>query len=664
MVEDARPRGVAEGTVLWRPSLERRRASAMHRYGLSVGHEGVEPEDYRRLHAWSVDDLEGFWASIWAFFDVRAATRYRSVLQKSAMPGARWFDGARLNYAEHALRHPPDGTPALIALSEARGRRVLSWRDLHAQVGALQAWLGRAGVGPGDRVAGYLPNGPEAVVAFLASAGLGAIWSQCSPDFGPEGAADRLGQFAPKVLVASDGYVYAGRGVDRRATVRRLAASLPTLERTLLVDHLGAWGDALGLPLPAPWQDAIAGGAPPAFSAVPADHPLWVLYSSGTTGPPKAIVHGHAGMLVEHLKQQGLHLDIGPGDRFFWFTTTGWMMWNVVVSALLLGATALLYDGSPSHPDPGALWRWAGEEGITYFGTSAAYLATCMRTGVRPREVADLSALRSVGSTGSPLSAEAFAWVYEHVKGDVWLASLSGGTDVCSGLLGGVPFLPVRAGEIQAPLLGVKAEAFDQGGRPLTGEVGELVVTRPMPAMPLGLLQDPDGERYRRSYFDTYPGIWRHGDWVRFVPSGGAVIQGRSDATLNRHGVRIGTAEVYRVVEEVPGVADSLVVDVERPGGESQMLLFLALAPGQDLDAALERAVRDRLREALSPRHVPDRILAVPEIPRTLNGKKVEVPVKRILRGELPERVISRDALASPASIDPFVAMARSLPGV
>ena len=664
MAADGGATHVAEGTVLWTPSPERCAASAMHRYIEFVRARGVAvaPDDYASLHAWSVADLEAFWASVWDFFAVRSEAPYGRVLSGRAMPGARWFEGARLNYAAHALRHPPDERPALVAWSEAAGRREVSWRALHAQVGALQAFLAERGVGPGDRVAGCLPNGPEAIVAFLAAAGLGAVWSQCSPDFGPAGAADRLGQFAPRVLVAADGYVYGGRRVDRREAIRRLAATLPSLEHTLCVDHLDAWGDLGALPGPARWAAAVAGQAAPTFAALPFDHPLWVLYSSGTTGPPKAIVHGHGGMLLEHLKQQGLHLDLGRDDRFFWFTTTGWMMWNVVASSLLLGSTAMLYDGSPGHPDPGALWRWAAEERITYFGTSAAYLAASMRASLRPADLGDLASVRAIGSTGSPLSADAFAWVYERVKADVWLASLSGGTDVASGLLGGVPLLPVRAGEIQAPLLGVRAQAFDAAGRPVAGGVGELVVSEPLPCMPLGLLGDPDGRRYRESYFSLYPGVWRHGDWVRFTPSGGAVILGRSDATLNRRGVRIGTAEIYRVVEAVHGVSEALVVDLE-PGAAAAgaMILFVAPAAGAAVDDDLRSAIRAALRDALSPRHVPDRIVQVEEIPHTLNGKKVEVPVKRILRGEPAERVLSRDALARPEAIEPFVALAARL---
>lgn len=650
-----------EGEVVWRPSPARQATSEMQRYLAFLAGEGRRLGSYGELHAWSVADLEGFWASIWRFFGVRAAAPYERVLADDRMPGARWFPGARLNYAEHCLRHPPDDSPAIVAFSEATGRRELSWRALHTAVGSLEAWLVDQGVGPGDRVAGYLPNIPEAIVAFLATAALGATWSQCSPDFGPASATDRLRQFDPQVLVAADGYVYAGRRHDRREAVGRLARSLPGLRRAVCVDVLGTWDGGAGLPDAVPWSRATSSDAAPRFMPVAAEHPLWVLYSSGTTGPPKGIVHGHAGMLLEHLKQQALHLDLRSGDRFAWFTTTGWMMWNVVVSSLLLGCTAMLYDGAPGYPDPSRLWRWAGEEGVTFLGTSAAYLAASMQAGARPRDEADLAALRTLGVTGSPVAAEAFAWVYRAVAPDIALSNLSGGTDVCSGLLGANPFAPVRAGEFQGPLLGVAADVVDGNGRPLLDEPGELVVTRPMPSMPVALLNDPDGARLRDSYFAHFPGVWRHGDWARRTRSGGFVIHGRSDATLNRHGVRIGSAEIYRVVDAVPEVADSLVVDLEGLGGASRMYLFVAPAPGVALDERLRGELRRRLREALSPRHVPDEIVAVAEVPRTLNGKRVEVPVRRILRGEPPDRVVSPEALSSPASLEPFVALARTL---
>jgi acetoacetyl-CoA synthetase len=648
--------GPAEATVLWEPSAEQREAATLTRYMRWLEeNRGLSLSSYDELWRWSVGDLEGFWGSVAEYFAVRFATPPSEVLGDRTMPGARWFPGAELNYAEHIFRAARAGSPAVLHASELRELGAVGWDDLERDVARCAAGLRSRGVERGDRVVAYLPNIAEALVAFLACASLGAIWSSCSPDFGAGSVTDRFAQIEPKVLFAVDGYRYGGRDFDRSETVRGLEESIPTLEHTILVPYLdpAAGGRTT-------WAELLASGegASLEFTPVPFDHPLWVLYSSGTTGLPKAIVHGHGGILLEHLKKAHLHSDLHPGDRFFWFTTTGWMMWNFLVGGLLAGATIVLYDGNPGHPDLGVLWDLAERAQVTCFGTSASFLVSCLKAGIEPARGRDLSGMRSLGSTGSPLPPEGFAWVYEHVKPDVWLFSTSGGTDVCTAFVGACPLLPVRQGELQARSLGADVQAWDEQGRPLEDEVGELVITQPMPSMPVFFWNDPDGERYRASYFDTYPGIWRHGDWIRITPTGGAVIYGRSDSTINRQGVRMGTSEIYRVVNAVPAVADSLVVDVPRAQGESWMPLFVVLAEGAELDDELRATIRRRIREECSPRHVPNDVFAVGEIPRTLNGKVLEVPVKRILSGVAPERAASLDSLANPSSLDFFVELA------
>jgi len=520
-------------------------------------------------------------------------------------------------------------------------------------------------VGEGDRVAAYIPNLAEAVVALLATASLGAVWSSCSPDFGARAVVDRFAQIEPKVLIAVDGYTYGGRPFDRRAVVAELIAELPSVEHVVGLPYLSSDWDLAGLPGAVRWDELLARGAEqaPEFAQVPFDHPLWVLYSSGTTGLPKPIVQGHGGILLEHMKKLRLHNDARAGDRFFWFSTTGWMMWNFMVGALLTDAAIVCYDGSPGHPDMDALWRLAEEAQITIFGTSAAYIAACMRAGTKPAEGRDLSRLRAVGSTGSPLSPEGFQWVYEQLGSDTWLFSTSGGTDVCTSFVGAVPVLPVYRGELQARSLGAKVESWDAEGRPVVGAVGELVVTEPMPSMPLFLWGDEDGSRYRESYFEHYPGVWRHGDWIEITERGTAIIYGRSDSTINRAGVRMGTSEIYRVVATVPEVADALVVDVPRPGTEGWMPLFVVLSGDAALTPELEAEIRRRIREQCSPRHVPDEIFSIEAVPRTLSGKVVEVPVKRILMGVPAERAASRGSLANPEALDWFSELATRLAG-
>ncbi|HEV2061734.1 MAG TPA: acetoacetate--CoA ligase, partial [Solirubrobacteraceae bacterium] len=566
---------------------------------------------------------------------------YDRVLARREMPGAEWFPAARLNYAEHLLRDR-EGT-AIVHRSELRETTEMSWGELREQVERCAAGLRRLGVGEGDRVVAYLPNIPETIVAFLATASLGAIWSSAAPEFGQRSVIDRFAQMEPKVLLAVDGYRYGGRDFDRRGSVEGILAELPTVEHTVVVPYLGTWRDD--------WSALLAEREPLEFARVPFDHPLWVLYSSGTTGLPKAIVHGHGGILLEHLKKMHLHLDAQPGDRVFWFTTTGWMMWNFLVGVLLTEATILLYDGNPAGD---VLWEFASETGMTCFGTSAAYIAACMKQGVEPRGGGrDLSRLRSVGSTGSPLAPEGFRWIYDEVGEHTWLFSTSGGTDVCTAFVGGVPLLPVYEGELQARALGAKVESWDEEGRPLTDAVGELVITEPMPSMPVFFWNDPDGTRLHESYFDVYPGVWRHGDWIEITSRGTAVISGRSDSTINRGGVRMGTAEIYRAVLALDEVVDALVVDLD-----DYMPLFVVLREGAALDDDLVARIAARVRADCSPRHVPNEVRQVAEIPRTLSGKVLEVPVKRILMGVDPEKAASRDSLANPRALDPFVELA------
>ncbi|GAA2608206.1 acetoacetate--CoA ligase [Paractinoplanes durhamensis] len=612
---------------------------------LAEARTGKSMPGYRELHEWSVDDLAGFWATVWEFFKIRSDAGYERVLDDQPMPGARWFPGARLNYAEHALRDR-DGI-ALLAVTEDGHVTPMTWDELRSQVAAFAGWLRRQGVGEGDRVVGYLPNAAPAVVAFLATASLGAIWSACGQDYGAEGAAAKFAQLEPVVLVTADGYHFNGRVHDRRAEVAGLRDLLPTLRAVVLADHIGTTGD----PGTVPWAEAIATPAPLSFTRVEFSTPLWVLFSSGTTGVPKGIVHGHGGVLLEHLKLLGLHTDLRAGDRFLWYTTTNWMMWNLAVSGLLVGATVVLYDGSPMVPDATRLWRLAAGLGVAVLGTSPGHLLACAKAGVEPAALG-LDALRLIGSTGAPLPAACYAWSAAHVGPDVRLVSTTGGTDVVSGFAGSAPTTPIWPGEISAPLLGVALAAWDEDGKPVVGEVGELVVTRPMPSMPVGLWNDPDGSRYRAAYFDRYPGVWRHGDWMTMTERGSVVVSGRSDSTLNRNGVRLGSADLYAVVERLPEVAEALVIGAELSGGGYWMPLFVVLAEGAVLDEALKDRINTAIRTQASPRHVPDTIIAVPAIPHTRTGKKLEVPIKRLLQGATIEQALARDAVDNPALLD------------
>ncbi len=624
---------------------------------------GLELSDYAELQRWSVDDLEGFWAAIWDFFDVQADGEPTPVLGSSEMPGAEWFPNTSLNYAEHVFRDKADEDVAIYHASELRELGELRWGELRGQVAAVAAGLRAMGVQRGDRVVAYLPNIPETIVAFLATASIGAVWSSCSPDFGAASVVDRFAQIEPKVLFAVDGYRYGGKDFDRRDVVAQLQEAMPSVSRTVLVPYLDPDPDVGALRDVTFWDHLLTEneGAALEFERVPFNEPLWVLYSSGTTGLPKAIVQSQGGILLEHLKKLNLHVDSHAGDRIFWFTTTGWMMWNFLVSGLLTPAAIVLFDGNPGYPDLNTLWDLAEQTKVSTFGTSAAYISACMKAGIEPGTGRDLSALTAVGSTGSPLAPEGFDWIYEHVGRDTWLFSTSGGTDVCTAFVGGVPLLPVYRGELQGPSLGAALEAWDEAGKPVMEEVGELVITKPMPSMPIYFWNDPDGERYRDSYFEMFPGTWRHGDWIELTGRGTAIIYGRSDSTINRGGIRMGTAEIYRAVLSLEQIVDALVVDLPNPEGDGWMPLFVVLREGAVLDGELTKEIARRVREQCSPRHIPDQVFEIKEVPRTLSGKVLEVPVKRILMGTPVEKAASRDSLANPATLDYFVEMAKTL---
>lgn len=657
--------GVPEHRILYEPSEALQRQSVIADFLTWLAdRRGLEFDDFAALHAWSVTDLEGFWTAIWEYFDVHAATPYEAVLRGTQMPDFRWFVGAELNYAEHCLRHAPDSA-AVIAVSQTRPDIELSFADVAEQVRRVRAGLQRLGVGRGDRVVAYLPNIPETLIAFLATASLGAIWASCAPEFGTRAVLDRFDQLEPKVLLVVGGYRYGDKSIDRGAEVEAIVAGLPTVEHVVGVPY-GEYtvsGDIADVA----WGDLLADtDAPLVYEPVAFDHPLYVLFSSGTTGKPKPIVHGHGGILLEHLKTLGLHWDLTAGDRLLWYSTTAWMMWNALVSTLLHGATAILVDGDPIHPSPDWQWGLAERTRATLMGASPGLIAASRNAGLRPTRDHDLSAIRQIGVAGSPLTREGFRWVHEQFGDDVLLNVGSGGTDVCSAIVHGSPIQPVWDGEITSASLGVDAVAFDEQGRVVVGELGELVIRRPMPSMPVGFWGDADGSRYRDAYFDVYPGVWRHGDWVQFSADCSAVITGRSDATLNRGGVRLGTAEFYRVVEELPEIEEALVVHLEdASGGPGVLVLFASAASGVSVEGEAGDALRDRirhtLRESLTPRHVPDHIVFVPAIPKTKTMKKLEVPVKRILQGADAADLASISSLDDPSVLDPFVAFRERL---
>jgi len=652
------------GELLWTPVPERiRQANVTALADWLARERGRHFADYRALWRWSVEDLEGFWQALWDYFAIESSAPHTRVLERRAMPGAEWFPGARLNYAQHVLRGERAGGDVLLHLSETRPLTALKWETLGKQVRTLATELRALGVQPGDRVVAWMPNIPETMAAMLATTAVGAIWACCSPDFGERGTLDRLAQLEPKVLFSVDGYHYGGKAFDRRSQLRDIAASLTSLEHLIYLPQLNPEDTTPPLPSARHWRTLFERPAPAAtdfeYAQVPFDHPLWTLFSSGTTGLPKPIVHGHGGILLENLKNATFHFDLHAGDRVFFYTTSGWMLWNFITSIPLTGALPVLYDGHPGYPTPDVLWKMADEAGVASFGASPTYVDQLKRSGIVPRERYRLEKLRTINLAGSPATPESMEWFYRNVKGDLWVANGSGGTDCCTGFVGGVPVLPVRAGEIQAPQLGVSAKAFNAHGESVVDEVGELVLTEPMPSMPLRFWNDPDNRRYLETYFQDFPGVWRHGDFFRIDPQGRSYVLGRSDATLNRYGIRIGTAEIYRTLTLLPEVQDALIVNLDLPDGGFFMPLFVKLAAGTELDAGLEAKIRDTLRREYTPRHVPDKIYQAPGIPYTLTGKKMEVPVRRILMGMPAEKAANRSGVADPSTLDYFITYAQ-----
>jgi acetoacetyl-CoA synthetase len=656
---------VREGDLLWTPSAEWVQRSNLTAYMHWLARtRNLKLESYAALWRWSVSDLDGFWASIWEYCGIQVSAPYERVLGRRAMPGAEWFPGARLNFAEHALRHERPGADAVYHLSERTALRRMSWEELGAAVRVLATQLRSLGIGPGDRVAAYMPNVPQALIALLATTAIGAIWTSCGPEFGTRGVLDRFTQLGPKLLFCIDGYQYAAKAFDRRGELAKIIAALDSLEHVVCVPYLSPHERTKLSKHTLFWDDLLKHSPISArefrFEQVAFGHPLWILFSSGTTGLPKAIVHSHGGILIEQLKALNFQMDMQPGERLFFYTTTGWMMWNFLVSCLVANVCPVLYDGSLVHPEPDSLWRMYEESGAAMIGANPGYVALLENAGVVPREKFALENLRSVMLAGSPVTPEVMEWFYRNVKQDLWVQNGSGGTDICSAFVAGVPLLPVRAGEIQARMLGVDADAFNERGESVVDQVGELVIKQPMPSMPVFLWNDRNFERYRDSYFAEFPGIWRQGDFFRINERGSCFVLGRSDATLNRHGVRIGTAEIYRSLALLPEIDDSLIVNLDLPGGKFFMPLFVKLRDGRALDRALEDRMRAKLREEYSPRHVPDKIYQVPDIPYTLTGKKMEVPVRRILAGLPLATAANRDAVANPHALDFFIEYART----
>jgi len=643
--------------VLWQPSDEWINSSRLTQFMNWLAKEKKRKfEGYQQIWQWSIDHPAEFWESIWAYFEIKSYSPYHEVLS-GEMPEASWFAGSTLNYAEHIFRSKTSAHPAIIFQSEQHPMQEVSWDELEQRVAKVADWLKQEGVGEGDRVVGFLPNCPEATVAFLAACSLGAVWSSCSPDFGVDSVVDRFEQIEPKVLFATDGYSYGGKPYDKMKVVKDLREKLPTVKKVVVVPFLNEAPDISTINGGTAWASLMVREETPtlAFTPVPFDHPIWVLYSSGTTGIPKAITHSQGGVLLEHYKYLAFHNDVKPGERFFWYSTTGWMMWNFVQAALLGGATIVLYDGSPGYPSLNVLWELAEKAPLHHFGISAPYLVACMKRDIQPGRDFDLSALRSIGSTGAPLPPEAFDYVYESIKEDLWLCSMSGGTDVCTAFVGGCPIEPVYEGEIQCRALGCALYAFDEAGQAVIDEVGEMAITKPMPSMPVYFWNDEGKKRYRESYFDMYPGIWRHGDWVKITPRNSLVILGRSDATLNRQGVRIGTAEIYRAVMKIPAVKDSLIVNLELSKGRHYMPLFVLMNEGEELNEKIAKRIRKQLKSDYSPRHVPDDIIEVPDIPYTISGKKLEAPVKKILLGYAVNKAANPDSMRNPESLGFFV---------
>ncbi|MFC4559525.1 acetoacetate--CoA ligase [Virgibacillus kekensis] len=652
---------IAEGTLLWEPDEKRKQQSNIYNYMKWLRqHKNLHFDDYHSLWKWSVDELETFWKSIWEYFDLQAEKPYQTVLTSHEMPGAKWFPEATINYTEHIFRDRDKDKPAIIHASETRNTNEITWGELYRQTAAMQQTLMDLGVTKGDRIVAYTANIYETVVAFLATASLGAIWSSASPDFGTQSVIDRFKQIEPKVMITVDGYSYGGKKFDRTEVVENIQAELPTLESTIGIPFLNVNADFSNLKNVTLWEDAVKySGKNLTYEHVPFNDPLWVLFSSGTTGKPKPIVQSQGGILLEHLKALTFHADLGKDDRFFWFTTTGWMMWNFLVGGLLTGSTIVLYDGNPAYPDKKMLWKFAQDTKMTVFGTSASYITACMKDeDLVPGEEFDLSHLENISSTGSPLPPEGFEWCYDNVKKDLWIASASGGTDVCTAFILGVPTLPVYAGELQCRGLGAKIESFTDEAEPKIEEVGELVLTEPFPSMPIYFWNDEDGSRLHDSYFDVFPGTWRHGDYLKITDRHTCVIYGRSDATINRGGIRIGTSEIYRAVDHVKEVADSLIVDVPGDNGDSYTPLFVVMKDGEELTDEIKQSIKSKIKAQCSPRHVPTGIYEVPELPTTLNGKKLEIPVKKILMGKPIDKVVNKGSLSNEKSLDYFIKFA------
>jgi acetoacetyl-CoA synthetase len=652
------------GDVLWTPSPERIADANITRFMKWLEREkGLRFDSYAALWQWSVDELEDFWQAIWEYFEIKSSAPHECVLRRRVMPGADWFPGARLNFAEHMLLREQSGKDALLHLSETQAPRAMKWDELAGEVRILATELRRMGVKPGDRVVAYLPNTPHALIAMLAAVSIGAIWASCGPDFGIRGALDRYSQLEPTVIFCVDGYRYGGKSFSRKAELKEILQQLPTLQHVIYLPYLNPQDGELPCANAILWNTLLGKPAVPAsqfrFEQVPFSHPLMILFSSGTTGLPKPIVHCHGGTLLEQLKSDHLHMDLHPGDKIFFFTTTGWMMWNFLTGSILVGAIPVLYDGNPAYPEADVLWKMVEQTGTSFFGASPTYQQILAKSGIVPKDRFDLSRLKSVMLAGSPVTAECMAWFYDNVKSDIFIMSGSGGTDVCTGFNGGVPSVSVYAGEIQGPHLGVAAYAFNEHGERIVDEVGELVITEPMPSMPVGFWGDHNNERFLESYFQDYPGIWRHGDFYKVNRRGGCFVLGRSDATLNRHGVRIGTAEIYRSLQKIVEVEDSLIVNLDLPGGNFFMPLFVKLQPSLTLDASVEERIKKCIRDEYSPRHVPDKIYQVAEIPYTLTGKKMEIPVRRIMTGIPLSKAANTAAMANPSSLEYFVAYTR-----
>ena len=662
-METVNPEPITQGSLLWQPTPEIvENANLTHYRKWLAAKYGLNLPDYPTLWRWSVDNIEAFWGSLWEYFTFTASKPAQQILAKRTMPGAEWFVGMELNWAENVFAKMTDEKPMLLYKGEDEPLIEISWQDAYEQANRLAQLLRQSGVEAGDRVVAYMPNIPETIIALLAVASMGAIWSSCSPDFGSRSVLDRFSQIEPKMLIAVNGYKYGGKIFDRNDVLVELQSALPTLEKTILVPYADCKTD--GLRETVHWHHALDEITPPAemiFEQLPFDHPLWVLYTSGTTGLPKPIVHGQGSILLEHAKATVFHNDLKPSDRFFWYSSTGWMMWNYLVGSLLSGCSAILYNGSPGYPTMNALFELAQETKMSYFGTSAAFISACIKAKIRPNQEFDLSRIRAVGSTGSPLTVSGFQWIYENINNRLALESLSGGTDLCTAFVGGARVMPIYAGEIQGASLGAKVQAFNAEGQAVIDEVGELVIVEPMPSMPLYFWNDPGNVRYRESYFDMYPGIWRHGDWIRFNERGGCIIYGRSDSTINRQGVRMGTSEIYQAVEALPEVVDSLVIDVEAIGRDSYMPLFVVLRAGAELDEPLVARIKQKLRQDVSPRHVPDDIFVIDEVPYTLSGKKMEVPIRKILLGQDVREAANPGAMRNPESMRYFVEFAKRI---